>query len=359
MSGRLSHMRGLSLLLILALVGCESADLVDESNDDTLNDPGDAADPDIKPQQFQTCTSSAPPSDLPTVDWSRLTNEVITLGDPWHSSQDVIAVAGKDGFIAGKFSYGAISKDLEGERIEVWLDDCSGDYQLLGEQVSDSDGRIALPIESADLPAIGEYGLYLRVMGDNSDARARLRVYPAGTRFIVFDIDATLTTSDTELVGEVITEILADGRTPEARAGAKAIVELRHDTQNYEVVYLTGRPYLLDGLTRAWLSDLGFPAGTLHLTDDVAHSWPSEGQVGDFKAGFLGQLIDAGFEVHAAYGNATSDIYAYEQTGIAKERTFILGDHGGENDTVALGEGYVDHVTAIREQPVAEQPFVR
>ena len=188
---------------------------------------------------------------------------------------------------------------------------------------------------------------------------ARLRVYPATTQLIVFDIDATLTTSDTELVGQVITEIIASGSTPEAREGARAITDLRHGDQGYELVYLTGRPYLLDALSREWLGDLGFPSGTLHLVSDVANSWPSDGQVGEFKAGFLSQLLDAGFDIHAAYGNATSDIYAYEQAGITKDRTFILGDHGGEDDTIALGEAYTDHVSAIADEPAADQPFVR
>ena len=353
-------MRSLPVLaLSLALAGCTGVDIIDDPMDDL--EPGDRApgDPAVSKPQLQICTDGTIPQGLPTVGWSNFENRLITLGDPWHSSQDVVAVAGEATAIAGKFSYTAVSKDLQDERIEVYIDDCNGGYRLLGEQVSDDDGRIELVLDAADVPEVGEYGLYLRVMGDNSDARSRLRVYPAGARLIVFDIDATLTTSDSELVGEAISDILGGDVVSEARQDALAITELRHLQQGYELVYLTGRPYLLDGLTRDWLAELGFPSGTLHLTDDVANSWPSDGQVGEFKAGFLQQLLDAGFDIHAAYGNATSDIFAYEQAGIAKERTFILGDHGGEDNTVALGEGYTEHIEAIVNEPVADQPFVR
>jgi hypothetical protein len=123
---------------------------------------------------------------------------------------------------------------------------------------------------------------------------------------------------------------------------------------------LTGRPYLLTGITRQWLDDLGFPGGTVHVTDEVGQSWPSDSAVGQYKADFLlSAVIGQGFVLDMAYGNATSDIYAYEQAGIDKQKTYILGEHGGELLTVALGEDYLDHIEAVRDQPAAQQPFVR
>lgn len=330
---------------------------------DNVTDPGPDPDPDPpgEPSMFRSCTDGVPPTGLPTQDWehSIATPIVVATGDPWHSAQDVIVAAGDSVRIPGKFSYGAISKDLEDEWIEVWIDDCAGGYERLGEELTDSDGRIGLPMVASNVPEVGEYGLYFRVKGDNSIARSTLRVYPIGTRFIVFDIDATLTTSDSSLVGQSVSEILGGNLLPEARDGALDIVNLRHGQHGYELLYLTGRPYLLDSLTRDWLIQLGFPAGTVHLTDDVSNSWPSEGQVGDYKADFLFSVIDAGFTIDMAYGNATSDIYAYERVDIPKDVTFILGEHGGESDTVALGEGYLEHIEAVRDDVAATQPFFR
>lgn len=323
-------------------------------------DAGPAVDADPAGPLFRSCVDGEMPTGLPTVDWSNPLNEGITLADPWHSAQDIIAATGAGAALAGKFSYGDISKDLEGERVEVWIDDCAGGYRMLGERTTDSDGRVSLALGAGEVPGAGEYGVKFRVMGDDSLASAVLRVYPPGTQLIVFDIDATLTTSDTELVGQVVSEILSgDVAVPEARVGAREIVELRKGQHGYEVVFLTGRPYLLDALTRTWLDDLNIPGGTVHLTDDVADSWPSDGAVGDYKAAFLQEIIAKGFTFYAAYGNATSDIHAYEVAGIPKERTFILGSHGGESDTIDLGEGYTAHIEEIRNEAPAEQPFRR
>lgn len=323
-------------------------------------DAGPGVDADPAGPLFRSCVDGEMPDGLPTVDWSSSLNDVITLADPWHSAQDIIAATATEAVLAGKFSYGDVSKDLEGERVEVWIDDCAGGYRKLGERTTDSDGRMALALAAGELPGAGAYGVRFRVMGDDSVASAVLRVYPPGTQLIVFDIDATLTTSDTELVGQVVSEILSgDVAVPEAREGAAEIVELRNGQHGYEIVYLTGRPYLLDALTRTWLDDLDIPGGTLHLTDDVADSWPSDSAVGDYKAAFLQEILAKGFTFHAAYGNATSDIHAYEVAGIPKERTFILGSHGGEAATIDLGEGYTAHIEDIRDEPAAEQPFRR
>ena len=99
--------------------------------------------------------------------------------------------------------------------------------------------------------------------------------------------------------------------------------------------------------------------GTLHVTDELADSWPSDSQVGDYKAAFLLELMGKGFTVYAAYGNAASDIYAYEVAAIPKQRTYILGSRGGDDGTVALGEGYIAHIEAVADDPGAEQPFRR
>ena len=356
-----------ALVLSAAFMGCvvedQFVDVVDPPDPTDPTDPTDPGGPDPVDNRpvYQSCVDGAVPVDLPTEDWrhSIATPLTVAIGDPWHSAQDLVVADGSPVVIGGKFSYGFISKDLEDERVEVWIDDCAGAYRLLGDGLTNSDGRVALSLSAPEVPAVGEYGLYFRVAGDNSTARAILRVYPIDTRFIVFDIDATLTTSDSSLIGQSVSEILGGDMIPEPRPGAREIVDLRFAQHGYEILYLTGRPYLLDGITRDWLIDLGFPGGTVHLTDDVANSWPSDSQVGAYKADFLYSIIDAGFIVEAAYGNATSDIYAYEQADIAKDRTYILGENGGTADTVALGEGYLEHIEVIRDEPATTQPFRR
>lgn len=76
---------------------------------------------------------------------------------------------------------------------------------------------------------------------------------------------------------------------PEARAGAVDAVWARA-RQGYPVVYLTGRPYGLTGMTRGWLDDLGFPTGTVQLVADVAQILPTDDAVGTFKLDYLDTL---------------------------------------------------------------------
>jgi phosphatidate phosphatase PAH1 len=148
---------------------------------------------------------------------------------------------------------------------------------------------------------------------------------PSGRKAVVFDIDATLTTSDTE----VFEEILA-GAVPEMRAAADQVVE-RYADKGYFVVYLTGRPYFLDPASRSWLADLGFPRGPIRTTDSVSEALPTEGGVGAHKQAYLEELTDGpGVDLRYAYGNASTDVCAFARAGIAPERTYIIGDHGGE-----------------------------
>jgi len=348
------------ICLFLVFTGCSGSS--DSSPDGSQNDgsPTDAGG-DYQEGRFRMCMSAQPPQGLDTVSWENILNGALSQTGADHSAQDVITVQGQPVDIVGKFAYGPTSKDLEGERIEVWMDDCSGSYRSLGEATTDSDGRIALELAAADQPPVGAYALWLRVMGDNTSTRSVLRVLPAGTKMMVFDIDGTLTTDDLELVEDIMIDlfnpILSGDYVPQARAGAADLTRLRRNTQGYILIYVTGRPYMLTGRSRQWLADLDFPPGSLHLCDDVADILPSNDAVGDYKAAYLNLLISQGFEISAGYGNASTDIYAYDQAGIPKERTFILGENGGLENTVDLGDDYLSHIPQAESEPAAGQPF--
>jgi hypothetical protein len=311
---------------------------------------------------FAGCTGLDRPRGQADEDWEHFaTGIVVALGPPGHSAQDVIAVVGRDTQIAGKFAYGFISKDLEDEWVEVYLNDCTGGWRLLADQRTDTDGRIAVPIAAGELPPIGVYDVFLRVRGDDSSARATLRVVPAGTRFVVFDIDATLTTDDMELFRDLMAELFAPifhgDYVPEARPGAAEITRVRGVEQRYQVIYLTGRPYLLTEHSRRWLVDVGCAPGVVHVADEVSEVVPTEAAVGSYKARYLESLVALGVRLERAYGNAPTDIYAYERAGIPPEHTYVLGRHGGERGTVDLGDDYVAHLPVARAEPAAEQPF--
>lgn len=313
------------------------------------------------PPVFQVCADSPVPTGLDTVDFEHTTSSITASFDPGHSAQDVITNPDVAATITGKFAYGDLSKDLEDERIEVWMDDCAGAYTLLGEATTDDDGRIALELPVDELPPVGRYALYLRVMGDNTFTQSTLSVFPAGTKIMVFDIDGTLTTSDGQLFADIVADFfepIASGDfVPAARAGATELTHLRWDTQQVPLVYLTGRPYLLTASTREWLTDLDFAPATLHLASSNSDVLPTNGSVGEYKAAYLASLEALDFEIIGAYGNATTDIYAYADAGVPLDSTFIAGTHGGEDGTVAVGDDYVAHVDAVGAESPVEQPF--
>lgn len=286
--------------------------------------------------------------------WDRVRTEgIVRLGEPVHSVQDVVANPGDTPVLRAKLSYGPTSADLEGERVEGWVrtsDGCGG-WTRLGEARTDDDGRIALPLDGP-LP-VGVYPLAVVVLGDASTAFGFLHVLERGQPVVVFDIDGTLTTSDVELIDGIVVhhvgttsdEIFELAGSPLTRAQWVTILDATlepdaamhpgadeavwwYSDRGVQPIYITGRPYLYDGMTREWLAERGMPAGPLVLVQEITESLPE--LVDDYKERTLGELAERGLSIDAAYGNASTDICAYARAGVPAERTFIIGTHAGE-----------------------------
>jgi hypothetical protein len=316
---------------------------------------------DVELPTFRICEDAALPTDVEEEGFEHLGSNLISILGAEHSAQDVLATTGGPVTVVGKFAYGRSNRDLEDEWIEVWMDDCSGEYRHLGDVLTDGDGRIALALE--ETPEVGRYALYLRVRGDGTAAHSTLRVVPRGTQVVVFDIDGTLSSSDlafyVDTAYDYFLSILIGEFVPDARRGAREVTEARYDA-GYLLVYLTGRPYWVTRSTREWLEVQGMAPGSLHTTNSNDETRGREDGLGDFKLNYLISLQELGLDIHAAYGNKATDIYAYEGAGIPLERTYIAGqDHGGEGGTVAIGSDYVDHLEQIADEPAPDQPFLR
>jgi len=309
---------------------------------------------------FVTCTGrsySPPPAQGFQHTRSAL---VVTVSHPQHSAQDVIALPASSTVVPGKFAYGRFSKDLEDENIELFIDDCAG-WRSLGTARTDGDGRTSIPLDLAsEQLGVGLYELRQVVRGDASVVTSWLRVVPAGTHLVVFDIDGTLTTSDAEIVQDAIDEfflpIYNHQYVPEAFASGVELTQLYAD-KGYVNIYLTGRPYWLTGITRGWLEQLGYAVGNVHLTDSNAEALPSEAGVGTFKAEYLKTLTGLGYVIDYAYGNAATDVYAYAVAGIPASKTWLIGSVGGQGGTNAVVDDWTAHLVEAAAHPDANQPF--
>lgn len=300
---------------------------------------------------LKDCTRGSLPAQLPSIRWAHKRSLLVAQAPPAHVGADALVALGADATISGKLAYGAASKDLEDEQVELWLSRCdSSGLQHITNAQTDDDGRVTMKIPSKWLETPGRYTARLRVSADGSFVDATLWALPKGSPVIVFDIDGTLTTRDSELFKDLQADLFDPLRSgdyvPAARASGAALTQ-RWRKLNYPIVYLTGRPYWLTERSRAWLNDGGFAPGALMLASSSKELLPREDSVGAYKLARLRTLLGAGFVIHAAYGNAKTDVFAYKQAGIPAARTFIVGPHGGEQGSQALGADYTAHLKAL------------
>ncbi|MBX7083985.1 MAG: hypothetical protein K1X88_32555 [Nannocystaceae bacterium] len=167
---------------------------------------------------------------------------------------------------------------------------------------------------------------------------------------VVTDIDETLTLSDAEFLLQ-----LADGNyDPVERDGASEMINGYYD-RGYRVLYLTSRAETLvtaitnetaREATERWLMEHEFPLDPDKTMVILSPNLVLGDSAQAYKADALMSLQAEGWEFDYAYGNATSDIGAYAEAGIALDHTFIIGPHAGEGGTMAVaGDGWVDHAS--------------
>jgi len=266
-------------------------------------------------------------------------NRWLSKDTPYHMGHDQIVQEGQGTTVVGKFDYGAVlHKDLEYEYVNAYLYGTGMDsWQSLGRFKTNSDGKINVAVPS--LPE-GQYQVKMVVRGDLSEATAYVTVIKSGAKAVIFDIDETLTASDLEQILDYTGIEVAD-----ARGGASDLVN-HYISQGYHPIFVTGRSYWYAKGSRSWLANhLDVPDFTLRTT---MSNETGLFNVADYKAEALLKFKAQGIEIIRAYGNATTDIEAYEAAGIPKAETYIVGKNAGANGTQAIADGnYWDHLYEV------------
>lgn len=146
---------------------------------------------------------------------------------------------------------------------------------------------------------------------------------------LVTDIDETLTTDDLEFVYQIADPT----HDPEMRPDANTLMDAYY-ALGYRTFYLTARGEdlsLLDGTsatdaTTAWLDVHGFP----RFDEDDVFLAPGIGALGEdaatYKAEVLAELQADGFTIVYAYGNADTDVEAYQAVGVDDSHDLLVGD---------------------------------
>jgi hypothetical protein len=257
---------------------------------------------------------------------------------PYHGAYDSVGAPGSALLLSAWFHHSAaIQKAVEHAPVRAEIER-GGAWIPVGTTRTDGEGRAVLPLRAPD--RLGAYRV--RWWYKSQGAEATVHVVAAGQPATVFDIDGTLTPADSENLKDYARRLLrrSTAEGPALRVGA--VEAARRAAAESLPVYLSGRPPWLARPTREWLTHHGFPPGVVVLMARTGDIVPSPSRVGRAKAERLAELKAAGLSIVRAYGNATTDIQAYAAVGVPKDRTFILGVHGGKEGTVALGEAFPD-----------------
>ena len=277
-----------------------------------------------------------------------------SLGNPNHRGRDSFFGPGEAQWIIGKFAYGLLDDDIQGEEVDIYLlRGCAGQWERLGsaltteddshdpvEGVADSGGRVFFQIPAAKLLGSGRHRVHMVVAGDRSSADAYIEVIAPGTPVVVSDVDGTLTTSENEEFSALLS-----GGTPVMNPEASNLMAALA-AKGYRPLYLTARPELLLERTREFLSGHGFPGGIVHTTLTLS------GALGDaaasFKTAELADLAAKGARVAYAFGNTESDADAYATVAGAERIFFQFSDdeHGGRRI-----ESYAELLDEVRALP--------
>ncbi len=287
---------------------------------------------------------------------------------PNHRGRDKIVNPGTATPLIGKFAFCAMTdKDLRDEWVQTWVQDSACKWKKVAHQptslgapdrvvdgVKDDGGRVFASL-SASKATAGTHRVTMLVEGDYSRADFAVHVWKRGTKAIVTDIDATLTTSDMEMAVSQLANMFGGSYSPTAYKCGKEVIRAYAD-KGYKIIYLTGRGGFLRTLTTRWISDHGFPSGAYSFME-----WfmvpPSSGPQGEYKADVLRDLVaNKGIKLEYGYGNAVHDATAYLRAGISKDRIYIIGPNAGTQGTKPITGDYCAHLPVVRALPAITQP---
>lgn len=284
-------------------------------------------------------------------------NRIKAVARTRHSIEDTVALPGTPLTLRPLFAYGSYDARLDAEDIAQHVFDCK-DWQPSGKARTNTEGHASFALDTASL-GVGQFGVAHHVLGDATVLRSSLYLLPPGTHFVVFDIDGTLTTHDSDLLRDLLYErMLHRTYHPFPYPHAAQATQIWRD-KGYVVLYLTARPLTLRIMTDVWLRENGFAPGPLHMAKNRQDWLPTGGRSALYKAQYLQQLQAQGHHIDYAYGNAANDLVAYKQVGVPKVYQVQSEVHVPSpiREGVTTLAGYEQHLEDLEAIPDVQQPY--
>lgn len=275
-----------------------------------------------------TC-DAAPPDPGAAGDWNHFSSSVSAQSFANHRGRDMFYNPGDTVWVMGKFAYGVFDDDIQDENVDVYLNrGCGDEWELVSssvttedgdhatvEGVEDTGGWVFFDATSLTLEE-GRHRFHFVVRGDLTTTDAYIDIVPSGTPVIVSDVDGTLTTSENEEFGALLTGSLPNPN-PDSAEVLTALAE-----KGYRVFYLTARPQFLAGRTREFLETNGYPLGLVHTT--LSFTGATGQAAADYKTEELATIAGRGLVPSWGFGNTATDAEAYVNASIQPDDQRIM-----------------------------------
>ncbi|KAL3856433.1 hypothetical protein ACJMK2_011194 [Sinanodonta woodiana] len=249
-----------------------------------------------------------------------------------HRGNDVLASEDKPQVLHSRFTYGPLDMTcLSGERIDIHVMDTMGEWNYMGTEVTDGNGRVSFTIPEDKKLSQGIYPVKMVVRVDHTFADLFLAVLPPKTETVVFSVDGSFTAS-----------VSIMGKDPKVRAGAVDVVRYWQEL-GYLILYITARPDMQHRQVVSWFAQHNFPHGMVIFMDGFSKEPLRQ------KINYLRNLQqDVQLVYRAAYGSS-KDIAGYKDLGLKKEQIFIVGKASKKqaSHAVFLSSGYAAHLETL------------
>lgn len=269
-----------------------------------------------------------------------------TKHTPHHYGWDVAATSSNNLSLHASFNYGDLRKDLEDEWISIFTYSFKSNaksWKYITRQLTDNDGSVKLTVPS-NFFSKGIHIVRFMVEGDLSYCDMYLNIADNKNKFVVFDLDGTLTLSDEELHKDIFLGLINIPYEPKIHSYAHDVVEF-YNKREYSIIYLTARPSWLTKESSSWLKANNFPFGILHTNDTFSTNVKAD----IYKALYLKSLQSVGINIKYLYGNAYTDILAYKTLKPNPKEIFIIGEHAGKLGSTPISS-YEDHLSKLNSR---------